>query len=210
MSPKKIIGDKECAGAECDDIDIAASYSRQDTASVVPLLDALTGAAQQIAERSTASVSAASSTARPSRHVGQVKERVRVRATLAAVRPITGGMYESYLHKFRTDEGDALCWFAGSTEQDLPGGVRGELVPGQTYWLRGTVKAHNDDARFGKETVLTRCTVLSDEQIAEEDAKAAKKAERAAKKAGQTSAGTAAAPAPATPAPKTYSDAVPL
>jgi hypothetical protein len=119
-------------------------------------------------------------------------------------------MYESFLHKFRSDEGDALCWFAGSTAQDLPGGVRGELVPGQTYWLRGTVKAHNSDPRFGNETVLTRCTVLSDEQVAEEVAKEARKAERAAKKAAKGATPTSAAPTKTAEKAHVYSDSVPF
>ena len=130
--------------------------------------------------------------------------------TLGSGCQLASGMYESYLHKFRSDEGDALCWFAGSTAQDLPGGVRGELVPGQTYWLRGTVKAHNSDPRFGKETVLTRCTVLSDEQVAEEVAKEARKAAREAKKAAKGAAPAGAAPAKTSEKVPTYSDSVPF
>ena len=121
---------------------------------------------------------------RPSEHVGAVGERLRLRLTLASVRPIEG-MYTSYLHKFRTDDDDALCWFASDITQDLPGGVRGELVIGQSYWIRGSVKAHNDSPRFGRETLLTRCTVISDEDVAAEDAKAARKAARDAKKAAK-------------------------
>lgn len=56
---------------------------------------------------------------------------------------------------------------------------------GQSYWIRGSVKAHNDSPRFGRETLLTRCTVISDEDVAAEDAKAARKAARDAKKAAK-------------------------
>lgn len=231
---RRFVETRPVTDADRADALAALEYARGELCEAADLSDYLwnlrVACAQPSVDRRTAGITASlvshwrrevarrvEASARPSRHVGQVGERVRVRVTLSAVRPLTGGMYESYLHKFRSDEGDALCWFAGSTAQDLPGGVRGELVPGQTYWLRGTVKSHNSDLRFGKETVLTRCTVLSDEQVAEENAKAAKKAECAAKKATKGAAtaggptGATSAPAPAEPkAAPTYSDRVPF
>lgn len=204
---KRFVEAHPITDADCADADAALEYARGELAEHADLSDYLwnlrVSCAQVSVDHRTAGITAslvqhwrkeiarrvevAARALRPSEHIGAVGERLRLRLTLASVRPIEG-MYTSYLHKFRTDDGDALCWFASDITQDLPGGVRGELVIGQSYWIRGSVKAHNDSPRFGRETLLTRCTVLSDEDVAAEDAKAARKAARDAKKAAKAAA----------------------
>lgn len=60
--------------------------------------------------------------------------------------------------------GNSLKWFAS--------GWTADVVQGGTYEIKGTVKAHDDDEKFGKATVLTRCKVMAtlDEPGGVEDA----------------------------------------
>jgi len=87
----------------------------------------------------------------PSTHVGTVGKRLDLVATLEALIVIEGSVYgPKFLHKFRTDRGEVLVWFASGTA-----GAGHEDV-GKEFAIRGTVKEHG--TRDGAaQTVLTRC-----------------------------------------------------
>lgn len=209
---KRFVDAHPVTDADRAEADAALDYARGELADASDLSDYLwnlrVACSQASVERRTAGVTAslvahwrrevgrrveaaARAAARPSQHVGAVRERLTLRLTLAGVRVVESAYGTSYLHKFRTADGDAVCWFASSASQDLPGGARGELVVGQAYWVCGTVKAHSDDPRFGRETSLTRCCIVSDEYVADQAAKAARRAAREAKRAAKSAAHTA-------------------
>lgn len=89
-----------------------------------------------------------------STYVGAVGQRDKkgCLATLEAIIPVgADSMYgPKYLHKFRTEGGDILTWFASGSS----GAGRDDV--GKTFRIVGTVKEHSE-FRGVKQTVLTRC-----------------------------------------------------
>jgi hypothetical protein len=84
-----------------------------------------------------------------SRHVGQKGERVEGNAKLVKIFTFNGQFGETYLHKFLTEGGNLVVWFASK-----PSG----MLEGNSYQIRGTVKKH--DVRDGiQQTVLSRVVV---------------------------------------------------
>lgn len=91
-----------------------------------------------------------------SEFVGTVGERLRgLRVKVARVVAIAdrysfdGGTKP--LYTFVDEGGNSLKWFASANAP--------ELAAGEEYLLTGTVKRHEDDAKFGKATIITRCKV---------------------------------------------------
>lgn len=84
-----------------------------------------------------------------SQHVGQVKERMTFRATVERRSSFDGRFGLTYIYKFRTTEGNALTWFASSSQ---------DCKVGDEIDLTGTVKKH-DDFKGEAQTILTRCKV---------------------------------------------------
>lgn len=88
---------------------------------------------------------------KPSNFVGNVGERIEITAKLTKVIAIESEQWgTSYLHKFEAKSGDRFSWFCSSSpwdEQEEP------------YTFLGTVKKHQDDPKWGKETQLSRCKV---------------------------------------------------
>jgi hypothetical protein len=109
-----------------------------------------------------------------SKHLGTVGERLLLNVQCAKV--ITVGEQSlygpSYLHKLITAEGDAVIWFSSQALNNL--------TPGKTYSVKASVKKH--DIRDNvKQTVVTRLSVLTDEEVTKERAKVQRRAARQAK-----------------------------
>lgn len=107
-------------------------------------------------------------------HVGTVGERI----PLLTVKCEKVFMSESNwgvtgIHKMTTEAGSDLTWFASGGRQ---------MEEGETCHIAATVKEHGD-YKGRKQTILTRVTILSDEEVAKIKAKAERKAKRDAKKA---------------------------
>ena len=85
--------------------------------------------------------------AKNSNHIGNIKDRLTVKATVEQIRWFTGSYGETQILKFRDTDGNALTWFS-SREQNVK--------VGDTVNLTGTVKKH-DEYRGEAQTVLTRC-----------------------------------------------------
>jgi len=91
-----------------------------------------------------------------SEFVGSEGERLRgLRVKVAKVVAIAdhysfdGGTKPLFV--FVDADGNSLKWFASSWAT--------KLEPGEEYLLTGTVKRHEDDEKFGKATIITRCKV---------------------------------------------------
>ncbi len=108
-----------------------------------------------------------------SKHFALVGEKITVRATLIGSREIEGQFGCTTMMRF-VAEGNACTWFAsGSFEPST-----WEL--GTEYLIRGTVKKL-DEYQGLKQTILTRVVVITQAVLDAEQAKAEKKAARAAK-----------------------------
>ena len=92
-------------------------------------------------------------TAPESTYVGTIGSKVEVKAVLEALIGIDGMYGTKYLHKFRTENGEIITWFAtgyaGAAKKD----------EGRTHTIKGTVKKHEDYKRV-KQTILTRCKLV--------------------------------------------------
>ncbi len=106
-----------------------------------------------------------------------------------------GNFGVTYITKLLTDEGNVAVWFASrplnkivvSTVNGVQYGDEKLVEYGERVVITGTVKKH--DKREGvNQTVLSRCTVLTDEDIKQAEEKAAKKAAKAAKDAAKAAA----------------------
>lgn len=62
------------------------------------------------------------------------------------------------IHKMLDDAGNALVWFASR---------EGGLEQGRRYRIKATVKSHEDDPKWGKQTVLTRAVKVAELEDAE-------------------------------------------
>lgn len=93
-----------------------------------------------------------------SQYVGQVKERMTIKATFVGspsfeVRSFGGwGTDEMYIHTFKDEQGNKLVW---KTTSPLD---RNVIDEGDVVELTGTVKDHNE-YKEEKQTILTRCKV---------------------------------------------------
>lgn len=93
----------------------------------------------------------------PSRHLGEIGERLTLPATVAFVREFSAEWGTRTLIKFQAPEGVLLWWASGSPVRP----DRDELTPwavGDEVTVTGTVKAHESDRYDGRDvTVLNRC-----------------------------------------------------
>jgi hypothetical protein len=90
-----------------------------------------------------------------SEYVGTVGQRLRgIKVVVDRVINIEGfsssrfSSSDAYLHLMRDEAGNRLVWKSTSATLEV----------GRTYMLTGTVKQHEDHAKYGKQTKLTRCT----------------------------------------------------
>jgi hypothetical protein len=125
----------------------------------------------------------------PSKHFGSSGERMDFRATLLGVFPIETDFGATFITKMITTEGNLVTWFASkdcSTESPDDAQKNGLLCKGVEVKITGTIKKH--DTYQGKcQTVVTRCTIWTQEGERQAEEKAVKKAARAAKKAKKLS-----------------------
>ncbi len=138
-----------------------------------------------------------------SKHFGTVGERIKgLGVTLMHTFRHEGNFGVTYITKLLTDEGNVAVWFASrplnkivvSTVNGVQYGDEKLVEYGERVVITGTVKKH--DKREGvNQTVLSRCTVLTDEDIKQAEEKAAKKAAREAKKAAKAAKDAAKAAA---------------
>lgn len=86
--------------------------------------------------------------------VGTVGKRETFTVTIARVITLDGWGYDSTkpLYLMQDERGNPLKWFAA--------GWTADVVQGGTYEVKATVKAHEDDERYGMATVLTRVKVV--------------------------------------------------
>jgi hypothetical protein len=110
-----------------------------------------------------------------SKHFGAVGEKLFVKATVIGAKELEGNYGVTTLLRFATAEGNLATWFASGSKSD-------EWEVGKEYLLAATVKAHGD-YKGTLQTNLTRVVATTEENKAAIEAKAAKKAARAAKKA---------------------------
>lgn len=82
----------------------------------------------------------------PSRHVGQVKDRLNLELTVQRVAQVPTDYGALNILSMRDDSNNLFVWKTGSTTKK----------PGERLKLRGTVKKH-DQYRGENQTVLTRC-----------------------------------------------------
>jgi hypothetical protein len=106
-------------------------------------------------------------------YFGEVGKRQDFYVTVTRIIPYENRFGTSFIHKFTTREGNVATWFAS---------VNPELEPGTEYRITATVKAH-EEFKGVKQTVLTRCTVYTEQGRADAEAKDAKKAAKLAKAA---------------------------
>lgn len=97
-------------------------------------------------------------TAANSNHVGTVGERENFTLTLVKTIWVENRYASRYdddqtkpLYIFNDAEGNEVKWFASSDQN---------FEQGETYTLKATVKAHDDNDRFGKSTLITRAKVV--------------------------------------------------
>lgn len=106
-------------------------------------------------------------------HVGEVGKRSDFDVTVTGVISKDGQWGTTHITKMLTKEGNVLTWFASSGSP---------LEVGQSFRITGTVKDHGEFQGV-KQTIVSRCTVWTEEGIKEAEEKKAKKAAREAKKA---------------------------
>lgn len=87
----------------------------------------------------------------PSKHVGEIKERLTLTLTVKRVISLENNFGHSTMHKFEDSEGNIFVWTTSAKT----------LQEGKTYKLRGTVKEHSM-YRNCHETILTRCSNIEE------------------------------------------------
>lgn len=85
--------------------------------------------------------------------VGTIGARAEFTVEVVNVIEYEGNFGVTRIHKMLDDAGNALVWFASRA---------GGLAQGRRYRIKATVKAHEDDAKWGKQTVLTRAVKLAE------------------------------------------------
>lgn len=115
-----------------------------------------------------------------SKHLGAVGDKLIL--NVQCLKVITVGQDSqfgpSYLHRLVDSAGNLVIWFSSNSYNNLK--------PGVQYTVKATVKKH--DVRDGvNQTVVTRLTTISAEELQDMELKAARKAAREAKKTAKTS-----------------------
>jgi hypothetical protein len=108
-----------------------------------------------------------------SKYLGEIGGKIIATATVVMVRELETRFGVSTLVKF-VSNGSSLTWFAS-------GNVSGEFEVGKEYMVWGKVKKH-EEYQGVKGTVITRVSIVTQEIVDAENAKATKKAARLAKK----------------------------
>jgi hypothetical protein len=119
-----------------------------------------------------------------SKHFGIPQERVDFRATLLSVFPHESDFGVTFITKMVTPEGNLVTWFASkdcSTDSSEEAKKMGLLCKGVEVKITGTIKKH-DQYKGQAQTIVTRCTIWTEEGEKQAEEKAAKKAAREAKK----------------------------
>ena len=140
------------------------------TASIIALADREQG--KEIERRKFSNLKETSA------YFAEAGDKVVVKATLMGKKELEGQYGCTTMFKFVSEAGNALTWFASGW---FPAE---EWVVGNEYILAGKVKK-NEDYKGLKQTILTRCNVVTQEWVDAEKVKAEKKALRAAKKAAK-------------------------
>ncbi len=115
-------------------------------------------------------------------HMGVEGEKLEFQGVLYKVHGLNTEFGVSYMHFFRSVEGNKIVWFTSSRPTDEAGV---EIEPSdKVLTVSGRVKRHEvrEDIR---QTVMTRCTVWTDTAVALRAEKEARKTQRAAKKAAK-------------------------
>lgn len=84
-----------------------------------------------------------------SEYVGEVGDRLEIVVTVDKAVELNGYYGRSTMHIMHDYEGNTIVWTTSAKN----------LVPGNEYTLRGTIKAHNT-YKNEKQTILTRCTII--------------------------------------------------
>lgn len=116
-----------------------------------------------------------------STHVGTIGARTFFKVTVLDVKVVGADspFGPKNLHRMVDSAGNLIIWFdSGSADN---------LKIGQEYILKATIKKH-DEFRGVKQTIINRAEPVTQEEMDAELAKAAKKVERAAKKAAKLAA----------------------
>lgn len=90
--------------------------------------------------------------------VGTVGKREVFTVEVTGVIEHEGSWGVTRIHKMLDDAGNALVWFASR---------EGGLEQGRRYRIKATVKSHEDDPKWGKQTVLTRAVKVAELEDAE-------------------------------------------
>lgn len=85
------------------------------------------------------------------RTIGNVGEKISVRATLERVIEISGDYGPRFLHSFRSNDGAAIVWTTGKRQG----------IAGETFLVHGKVKSHTE-YKGEMQTNLLRCKLESD------------------------------------------------
>ncbi len=117
----------------------------------------------------------ARASAQPSNHVGEEGKRMEFDVTVTAVISRDNEWGTTHITKMITKEGNVLTWFKSNGEP---------LEIGAELRISGTVKSHGE-FKGVKQTIVSRCTVWTEEAIKADAEKKAKKTEREAKKAAK-------------------------
>lgn len=122
-----------------------------------------------------------------SKFIGTEGERLDFYGQLYKLIAIEGQYGTTWVHKFKTREGNMVVWFASSRPVvgTRENGTYIHAEPGdKEYLMTGTVKRH--ETREGiNQTTMTRVVLWTDEGRAAHEEKLAKKAAREAKKAAK-------------------------
>lgn len=90
-----------------------------------------------------------------STYVGEVKERRDFEVTVVSEYKVEGNYGTTHIYKLLDKGGNLLTWFSSSAV----------LKEGESYVLKGTVKAH-EEYKGTKQTVITRCKVVKTLEVA--------------------------------------------
>jgi hypothetical protein len=95
-----------------------------------------------------------------SEFLGNVKDKIKIDATIIFEKAFMDRRYPSYMYKFLTTEGSVVVWYASNP---LPLHDKEYVVTvGAKVKLSGTIKELKTDDRYNvgqKFTVVTRCAV---------------------------------------------------
>lgn len=104
-----------------------------------------------------------------SEYVGEIKQRVQISAMCVSVKEFNTDYGTRHCYTFVDGNGNAYVWFASeycdwfddsASDDEDPDRI---ACPGSVVTLKGSVKAHKE-YKGAKQTILTRCKVLSIEE----------------------------------------------